>query len=503
MKANSNFSDILTERSIIYPNKIFCHKINGRKITFLELEQYVNQCCQFYEEMGVVPGDVVTISIPNSISFIVFYIAGIRSGIKVNPCPSTLSEGELVRNIDFVESKLLITHKLIDVNRVSIDCNCFQFNDDDDFLLQLKPYPDQKYESEIYSDDIACIYYSSGTTGNAKCVLYSHKNMIALTKSIVNDFQFLPESIHLGVLPLGHTAITNYQLLPSLYAGSTLFLADNFNSIRQDIWKIISDFNITYLQVVPTILFAMVATPYDDKNVKANCSLKYIGCGSAPLSTESQINFDKKFDVKVANLYGLSETGPSHFDNPLLTNWEPGSIGYPLTVNDCKIFDKDFNELNAGEIGQIGLKGENVFVGYHKNKKAFENSFFNDYFLTGDLGYKDERGRYYFADREKDLIIKGGVNIVPGEIEEIIFKLDNVKSAAVIGVPHQLFGEEIVAFVEKKDSSLEKHHVVDVLAENLQTLKRPNRIIFVDSMPVGPSGKILKRELREKLNVPE
>ena len=412
-----------------------------------------------------------------------------------------MSDRELVKNVNFVESKLLITHQLIDIDSIPVNCLSFKFNDDDDFLLQLETYKDDKYEREICSDDIACIYYSSGTTGNTKSVLYSHKNMLSLTKSIVNDFQFLSESIHLGVLPLGHTAITNYQLLPSLYAGSTLFLADNFNSVRGDIWKIVADFNITYLQVVPTILFAMIATPYDDENVKANRSLKYIGCGSAPLSIESQINFYNRFNVKVANLYGLSETGPSHFDNPLLPNWEPGSIGYPLTVNDCKIFSKDLNELKVGEIGQIGLKGDNVFVGYYKNKKAYRNAFFNDYFLTGDLGYKDETGKYYFSDREKDLIIKGGVNIVPGEIEEIIFKLKNVQSVAVIGVPHKLFGEEIIAFVEKKDNSLEKHHVVDVLAENLQPLKRPSRIIFVDNMPVGPSGKILKRKLREELDV--
>jgi len=503
MKVKNNFSDILTERSLLHPNKVYCHKINGREITFLELEQYVNQCCRFFEEIGIVSGDVLTISVPNSISFIIFYMAGIRSGIKVNPCPSTLSENELIKNIDFVESKLLITQKLIDIDIIPAHCSYLKFNDDDDFLLQLENYKDDKYEREICSDDIACIYYSSGTTGNTKSVLYSHKNMLSLTKSIVNDFQFLPESIHLGVLPLGHTAITNYQLLPSLYAGSTLFLADNFNSVRGDIWKIVADFNITYLQVVPTILFAMIATPYDDENVKANCSLKYVGCGSAPLSIESQINFYNRFNVKVANLYGLSETGPSHFDNPLLPEWEPGSIGYPLTVNDCKIFSKDLNELRVGEIGQIGLKGDNVFVGYYKNKKAYRNAFFNDYFLTGDLGYKDETGKYYFSDREKDLIIKGGVNIVPGEIEEIIFKLKNVQSAAVIGVPHELFGEEIIAFVEKKDSSLEKQHIVDVLAEHLQPLKRPNRIIFVDNMPVGPSGKILKRKLREELDVSE
>ena len=500
MKIENNFSDVLTEKSLLHPNKVYCHKINGRKITFLELEHYVNKCCRFFEETEVGFGEVVNISIPNSISFIILYFAGLRSGIKVNPCPSTLSENELIKNVNFVESKLLITQKLIDAGNIPGNCSYLQFINDDDFLLQLEPYKDNKYEQEICSDHIACIYYSSGTTDDPKCVLYSHKNMLSLTKSIVNEFQFLSESIHLGVLPLGHTAITNYQLLPSLYAGSTLFLAENFNSVRGDIWKIIADLNITYLQVVPTIIFSMMATPYDEKDVGFNQSLKYIGCGSAPLSIESQINFHNRFDVKVANLYGLSETGPSHCDNPLLPDWKPGSIGYPLTVNECKIFNKDLDEAKDGEIGQIGLKGDNVFVGYYKNKKAYKKSFLNDYFLTGDLGYKEVTGKYYFVDREKDLIIKAGVNIVPGEIEEIIFKLKNVQSAAVIGVPHEYFGEEIIAFVEKKDSSLKESHVVDILAENLQPLKRPDRIIFIDNMPVGPSGKILKRKLHKELN---
>jgi len=499
MKTENNFSDVLTEKSLLHPNKVYCHKINGGKITFLELEHFVNKCCRFFEEIGVGFNEVVTISIPNSISFIVLYFAGLRSGIKVNPCPSTLSENELIRNVNFVKSKLLITQKKIDADNILGNCSYLKFDDDDDFLLQLEPYRDDKHEQEICSDHVACIYYSSGTTGDSKCVLYSHKNMFSLTKSIVNDFQFLSESIHLGVLPLGHTAITNYQLLPSLYAGSTLFLAENFNSVRGDIWQIIADFNITYLQVVPTILFSMMATPYDEKDVRSNQSLKYIGCGSSPLSIESQINFYNRFDVQVANLYGLSETGPSHFDNPLLPDWRPGSIGYPLTVNECKIFNKDLDEVKDGEIGQIGLKGDNVFVGYYKNKKVYKESFFNDYFLTGDLGYKDVTGKYYFVDREKDLIIKAGVNIVPGEIEEIIFKLKNAQSVAVIGVPHEYFGEEIVAFVEKKDSSLKESDVVDILAENLQPLKRPNRIIFIDNMPVGPSGKILKRKLRKEL----
>ena len=123
MKVKNNFSDILTEKSLLYPNKVFCHKINGRSLTFLELEQYVNKCCRFYEEIGVGFGEIVTISIPNSICFIIFYLAGIRSGIKVNPCPSNFSENELIKNVNFVESKLLITQQLIDANNLSDNCS--------------------------------------------------------------------------------------------------------------------------------------------------------------------------------------------------------------------------------------------------------------------------------------------------------------------------------------------------------------------------------------------
>ncbi len=497
MKSQSNFSDVLTKRSLVSPNQVYCHKINGRSITFIELERHVNKCCGLYKDFGVNFGDKVTICIPNSISFIIFYIAGIRSGIQVNPCPSTLSERELIKNANFIKSSLLITHRAIDEADNAFNCTCFTFINDEDLLSVLENYEDKKPELNLQPDDVACIYYSSGTTGNSKCVLYTHNNMISLTESIVKNFQFNDKSRHLGVLPLGHTAIINYSLLPTLYAGGTLILANNFNSVREDIWKIISEFNITYFQIVPTILFSILSTPYDDKDLNRCNSLKYIGCGSAPLSAESQISFSDRFKVKIANLYGLSETGPSHFDNPLLPGWVPGSIGYPLTVNDCKILDKDMNELKHGEIGQIAIKGENVFIGYYNNDHAYKDSFYNDYFLTGDLGYIDDSGIFYFVDREKDLIIKAGVNIVPSEIEEIIFKLKNVKSAAVIGIPHKLFGEEIIAFVEKMDGSLEKSQVIDILAEHLQPLKRPSEVFFINNMPQGPSGKILKRKLLE------
>ena len=499
MKDKLNFSNILSNQALLFPDKVYCKKINGLSVTFAELDVYVTKCCFFLEEQGLELGDILTINIPNSISAIVLYLSAIRSGIKINPSPSNLSERELVNHIKYIGTKVLMSTQSISIDLLHSNCSFIQFSDDDSFLGKIRSYAFDSFDREISSNDVACIYYSSGTTANSKYVLYSHRNMVELASSIVSGFKFSCDTTHLGVLPLGHTAITNYQFLPSLYVGGTMYLAENFNSVRGNIWKIINDNNIDYLQLVPTLIFTMLATPYDAADYQANTSLKYVGCGSAPLTVESQIKFHDKFNVKVANLYGLSETGPSHFDDPSMTDWVPGSIGIPLSVNECKIFDKNFVELGSGEVGQIGLKGDNVFVGYYKNDKAYRESFFGDYFLTGDIGYRDDKGKYYFSDREKDLIIKSGVNILPGEVEEVIFKLPGVQSAAVVGVPDEYFGESIIAFVQKKDYLLTEADVINILSENLQPLKIPSRVIFIDEMPVGPSGKILKRKLREEV----
>jgi acyl-coenzyme A synthetase/AMP-(fatty) acid ligase len=500
MRSKENFSNILYNQALLFPDKIYCKKINGRGVTFLELETYVNNCCFFLEEQGLKFGDILTINIPNSISSIVLYLSAIRSGLKINPSPSTLSERELVKHAKYIKTKTIISSQHLSFDLLHPGCSTIHFTNDDSFLDKISSYSSDSFNREIDANEVACIYYSSGTTGNSKYVMYSHLNMVSLSESIVSDFGFSSDTKHLGILPLGHTAITNYQFLPSLYSGSTIYLAENFNLVRSNIWKIINYYKIDYLQLVPTLIFAMLSVPYKEADYTSNISLKYIGCGSAPLSVETQIKFYEKFNVKVANLYGLSETGPSHFDDPMQPNWQPGSIGTPLSVNECKVFDKNMVELGPDEVGQIALRGDNIFIGYYNNKTAYKESFFKDYFLTGDIGFRDDKGRFYFSDREKDLIIRGGVNIVPGEIEEVIFKLPGVHSAAVVGMADDYFGEAIVAFVQKKDYCLSDSDVMDILIKNLQPLKIPSKIIFIDEMPVGPSGKILKRKLREELS---
>jgi long-chain acyl-CoA synthetase len=323
--------------------------------------------------------------------------------------------------------------------------------------------------------------------------------MVSLIHSMTVSFRFKFDDIHIGFLPLGHTAITNYSLLPVIYNASTLILCENFMKIRAEFWKIVNRFKATYVEMVPTLLFMMLNTPYDQADIENNKTLKYVGCGSAPLSLDTQLDYKEKFGIPVINLYGLSEAGPTHFDDPFREGWEPGSIGIPIHNCECIILREDKSEADINEIGEIALKGDNVFIGYYNNEEAYREVMHNDYFLTGDLGYKKEDGQFYFVDRKKDLIIKGGVNIVPGEVEEVLYQLKDIEVAAVIGIPDAIYGEDVVAFVKPvKNVQISEDEIRSYCLQHFQEFKCPKRVIIIDKFPLGPSKKILKRELKQQ-----
>ena len=493
----NNLSDYIIHHAANNGDKIFCHEINGSKITYKDFNDKINQCCKFFKKLNLENQSLISVKLENSIKYLIIYFSCLRSNIIINPLPDSLSKNETIKNLKSINPDLYFGRENVFVSKNQI-CKCFEIKNYSEFIELLNQYDEADFNliSNV-SDDTACIYYSSGTTGNPKCVEYTHGNMLSLIRSISLEFGFTKKEIFLGVLPVGHTAIINYQLLPCVLLGAKMILVKNFNSIRPDLWKIICDFKISNFQIVPTILFAMLSTPYAIEDVNKNKTLKYISCGSAPLSSNIQQKSKERFNIPVSNLYGLSETGPSHFDDPLSNDWIPGSIGYPLTVNECVILDENNNECPIGEVGQIGLKGKNVFKGYYNNVEATKNAFHNDFFLTGDIGYQNEDGKFFFSDRVKDLIIKGGVNIVPGEIEEVIYKIDDVLSVAIIGKEDRLFGEDLVAFIQKSsDSKIDANYIKTFLSDYFQPLKIPQDIRFINKMPIGPSGKILKKELR-------
>jgi long-chain acyl-CoA synthetase len=346
-------------------------------------------------------------------------------------------------------------------------------------------------EERCSQDDIASLYYSSGTTGNPKGVLYSNKNMTALIASIVRGFEFDSSISHLAFLPFGHTASINYNILPAIFCGAPLFISQGFEHLRKTFFKCLCKYDIGYTEVVPTVVFMLNKLKLKTEDLGFE-KLRFIGCGSSTLPLTSQIEFMENYDIGLANLYGLSETGPSHIDDPLEADWEPGSIGVPLDVNECRISDD----------GEILLKGDNVFVGYHGNPALYSEVVVDGWFHTGDLGYEKD-GRFYFVDRKKDLIIKGGINVVPMEVEEVLYKHPGIHECVVVGVHNDLYGEEIIGVVvckEDRDESSFARELKALCKSELSNYKVPSRILFWNELPKTHSNKILRRKVRDVVN---
>jgi len=499
-----NFSEVICFHAEHNPDRVFIFDVRSeRTYTFKEFNLTVEKTANYLLAKGVKKNHRVTVVIENSPEYCFFYFAIIRLGAVVNPMPFTSHKEEIFKNFRLVEPKIAF----IDERKKR------EFKDEEiENIIFVPVSAEGKFEKsiedmgerliaavELAENNPACLYYSSGTTSDPKGVLYSHKNMIAEISSICRGFKFSSEhEVHLLMLPLGHTASTNYSMLPCAYIGGKILMAESFWHIRTKIWKLVEQHRVTYMEVVPTVLYSILniyRMPIDNDI----SSMRFVGCGSAPLQKGVQTQFQERFNLKVANLYGLSETGPTHIDHPLVPNWKPGTIGVPLDVNEVKIFDENDNELDPNETGEIVVKGDNVFVGYFKNDEVYNKVVKDGWFHTGDLGYKDENGVFYFVDRKKDLIIKGGINIVPGEIDEILMLHPAVKEGVTIGVPDQMFGEEVKSFVVPKDGmKITPEEIIAHSSNYLPKTKVPKFVDIVDDIPKTHSGKLLRKKLRER-----
>ncbi|MFH1288893.1 MAG: AMP-binding protein [bacterium] len=498
-----SLSDILRFQALRYPEQSWLYDGNvGKSYTFKIIDDMVDKAVSFFKQKKCLPGEIISTVIDNRFEYIIIFLAAHRLGLIFNPFPFNLNAQDVHKYLNYIEPKLVFCQDKHFCNLKSKGWPVELIADKERgniFLeaLQVLNKSDIKDFAPL-DNETACIYYSSGTTGNPKGIMYSHRNIIENISSVVRGFGWGRQDNHLVILPLGHTAAINYSFLPCLYSGARIVLFESFWKIRNNFWKYVEEFNITYIEVVPSILFSIVNTSYNDYEKTRIKQLKYIGCGSAPLPLEIQKKMEEKYQLKVANLYGLSETGPTHIDNPLEFAWKPGSIGRPLDVNNVIIVNDNGEEVQDGVVGEISVSGLNVFTGYYKNNAAYKEVFNNGYFLTGDLGYRDSKGIFYFTERKKDLIIKGGVNIFPGEIDEVIFAHPLVKESLTVGISHQYLGELIKSYiVVKEGKNLDEDEIKIFCRDRLGEFKSPDQFIFVDDIPKGPSGKLLRRRLKE------
>ncbi len=498
MKPESNRSvrSLLEAQAAAAPEKPFLFSTqDGLKWTFSQFDKTVNRTANLLLARGISKGDVVSLLLPNSPEYIIAYFACWKLGAVAGPINSLLKPDEVQWAIKNSESKLTLVAPGF-ASSLSSDIPKFLFDNVD----VAGEFPETLDPIEINEDDDAIIIYTSGTTGKPKGCLLTHGNLIANARQIAEWMGFGPEDRLLTVMPLFHMNAVSVTTMTALYAGGSTVVAPKFSASK--FWDWIEKYEITSFGSVATMLSMLLAngeqpSATGEKKNKAYSTLRFAMCGSAPVPAELLKTFEETFGVLVVEGYGLSESTCRSTFNPPNENRRPGSCGMPIG-NEIKVFDEDDEEVAEGELGEIVLRGPNIFKGYFKNKEATAKAFANGWFHTGDIGYRDSDGFFYIADRKSDMIIRGGENIYPREVDDLLYTHPAVAHAAVIGIPDELYGEDVAAFVVLKNGeNVTENELIDFCRAHLADYKCPKTVHFVEDIPKGPTGKLLKRELQK------
>ncbi|MET9897263.1 long-chain fatty acid--CoA ligase [Streptomyces sp. NPDC006446] len=451
--------------------------------------------------LGVRPGDRVALMAPNTAEFPHAYYAIAAAGGVVVPVHLLLSASEVEHVLKDSDATLLLCHpaqagtgaaaaRALGVRTVTLGAEFEQL------AAAAEPLP--AYVTRD-ADDPAVVFYTSGTTGVPKGAVLSHFNLVM--NATVNAFDandIRPDDIALGALPLFHAFGQTVSLNSTWRAGATLVLLPRFDAARAIELMVKEDVNTFH--GVPTMYVALAAAAAD---AGALPELRICISGGASLPVAVLERFEAAFGARIYEGYGLSETSPTASVNQPLFGTKAGTIGHPLWGVDVEIARADVEGrvelLPTGELGEVVIRGHNVFSGYLGRPEATAEAVVDGWFRTGDLGTKDDEGFLYIVDRKKDVIIRGGYNVYPREVEEVLMRHPAVAQVAVIGLPDELHGEEVCAVVVRAgDASAEATDITDWSKEHLGRHKYPRRVEFTDAMPLGPSMKVLKRELRAR-----
>ncbi|MDD2421363.1 MAG: long-chain fatty acid--CoA ligase [Heliobacteriaceae bacterium] len=460
----------------------------GTPISYAVLQTLVPQYRDYLYAQGVRAGDKVGLFAKNSAGFVISYLAIASLGSVVIPLNTMFTPREIAFIVQDAGIKHLITDK-----PVALEAECPQPP------VQLPPAPTTVKQQAIpaappvavHPDDPCVILYTSGTTGRPKGAILSHTNVISNARAFGRHTQARPTDNFLCVLPMFHSFAWSCSVMTPLYHGATITVAETFSP--KEIIHTIRDQGITVVTGVPAMygFYASLAKPEDLAGVRLFIS------GGAALPLEILKTFYTKTKKNIVEGYGLSEASPVVTCNPLDIT-KPGSIGVPLPGVAVKTVDDQSREVGPGEVGELITQGPSVMTGYLGLPAETAAALRDGWLYTGDLAYQDEDGYVFIVDRKKDLVIVGGLNVYPREVEEIIYQYPAVKEAAVIGVPDKTRGECVRAYVAVHEGQqLNKKELMTLLKANLATYKLPREIVEVPALPKNATGKILKKELRK------
>jgi long-chain acyl-CoA synthetase len=468
----------------------------GTRLTYAQVNAAANRVAHMLAERGVGPGDRVAITCPNLPYFPVVYYGTLKAGATIVPLNILLTEREIAYHLSDSDAKAYFCFAGTDAlptgtaGRAAFD----QVEGCEHFFLMSGAFPDEGLPSQFDTvqtseADTAVVLYTSGTTGRPKGAELSHSNMVQNALLSIRLFGGGPDDVHLVTLPLFHTFGQTVQLNAGFSAGSTLVLLARFDAAMAA--TTMEKEGVTFFAGVPTMYWGMLSVDGDLSSLRMAVS------GGSAMPVEVLRKFEERFGVPVLEGYGLSETSPIATFNLLERPRKAGSIGLPVWGVEIKLVGPDGTEVGEGEPGEICVRGHNVMKGYLGRPEATAQAIdASGWFHTGDIGTRDGDGYYYIVDRIKDMIIRGGFNVYPRELEEVLLTHPEVSLAAVVGVPHESHGEEVKAFVIRAEgATITETELVAWCKQNMAAYKYPRIVEFRDSFPMTASGKILKREL--------
>src|SRR5687768_524822 len=487
--------ELLQQRASAAPDKVFLiSEADKRQFTYREFVGAVGRAAGMLASHGIGKGDVVSLLMPNSVEYVIAYFACWQLGALAGPVNGLLKTQEIEYVVSNSESKLMLVNSeflgKVDGSRVPVRVFDSEAQAGEGF--------DESSTADLGLANEAIIIYTSGTTGKPKGCLLTHGNVIANARQISEWLGFNHNDRLLTIMPLFHMNAVSVTTMSALYAGGSTVVSPRFSASR--FWQVISDYQITSFGSVATMLSMLLSTYPEGVPVGLKTDqLRFAMCGSAPVPAEVMKRFEETFNCLVIEGYGLSESTCRSTFNPPDERRRPGSCGKPIG-NEMKVVDEDDREVANGELGEIVLRGENILKGYYRNPEATATAFRNGWFHTGDVGYRDEDGFFYIVDRKTDMIIRGGENIYPREIDEVLYEHPAVAAAATIGVPDQLYGEEVVAFIVLKEGKeATEEEFISFCRARLADYKCPKSVRIVKDIPKGPTGKLLKRELSRQV----
>ncbi len=470
------------------------------QITYGQLDETVTGYANYFRNLGLKAGERVILSCTNSPEFIYSYFGVVRNGGIIVPINLLLTMEEIAYLIKDSEAKIMIIHPLIlqkakitketIQNALNIDVIVL----DEQFKQNISELTTFAFEDHTDENSVSTFLYTSGTTGKQKAAMLSHKNLEFNSEQCRLGLKGVPEDNFMCVLPMFHVfAFTACVLMP-LWSGAKITIMESFQP-KEVVESLIRD-KITVFMGVPSMYVVLLEA---GKNSIGFPDLRLAVSGGAALPVEIFRQAKEILKLPIVEGYGLTEASPAVCFNPLEGIQKEGSIGLPLPYQECKILDENNVELAAEQVGELAVRGNNVMLGYFKQEEETKKTLVDGWLLTGDMAKKDKDGYIYIVDRKKDMVIVGGLNVYPREVEEVIYQYSKVKEAAVIGLDDKLRGEYVKAYVVLKEGEeCTSKELLRYLKERLAIYKLPREIDFVPGLPKNSTGKIMKRWLKEK-----